>query len=145
MLATGVLAPVTEPTEWISNMLLIVKPNKLHIYLDPRYLNKAIRQKHCQVLTVEEVVTCFSQAKTFTVVDAKDGFWQKRLDTESTYKTTFVQDLEVIADNFLITGFGSTDHDVTQSLERNEHAFPKKCHMWNLKLNCANVKRHQKV
>ena len=75
------------------------------------------------------------------------GFWQKRLDTESSYKTTFntpfgryrwkrmpfgissapevwqrtmhefVEDLEgveVIADDFLIAGFGSTDHEVNQ-------------------------------
>lgn len=38
----------------------------------------------------------------------------------------FVEDLEgveVIADDFLIAGFGNTDHEVNQSLERNEQAF----------------------
>ena len=39
--------------------------------------------------TIEEVVTRLAQAKKFMVVDAKDGFWQKRLDTESSFKTTF--------------------------------------------------------
>jgi len=39
--------------------------------------------------TVEEVATRLSQAKTFTLVDAKDGFWQKRPDAESKDKTTF--------------------------------------------------------
>ncbi|PFX13313.1 Transposon Ty3-I Gag-Pol polyprotein [Stylophora pistillata] len=106
MVASDVITPVTEPTEWVS---------------------------------MEEVATRLSQAKKFTVVDAKDGFWQKRLDTESSYKTTFntpfgryrwnrvpfcicsapevwqcimhefVKDLEgveVIADDFLIAGFG---------------------------------------
>ena len=110
--------------------------------------------------TVEEVATRLSQAKKFTVVDAKDGFWQKCLDTESSYKTTyntpfgryrrkrmpfgissapevwqrtireFVEDLEgveLIADDFLIARFGNTDHEVNQSLERNERAFFKKC------------------
>ena len=176
MVASGVLAPVTEPTEWVSSMLVIVKPNKLRICLDPRDLNKAIRREHYQMPTVEEVATRLSQAKKFTVVDAKDGFWQKRLDTESSYKTTFntpfgryrwqrmpfgislapevwqrtmhefVEDLEgveVIADDFLIAGFGSTDREVNQSLERNEHAFLEKCRLWNLKLNHAKVKRHQ--
>ena len=89
MVASGILAPVTEPTEWVSSMLVIVKPNKLRICLDPRDLNKAIRREHYQMPTVEEVATRLSQAKKFTVVDAKDGFWQKRLDTESSYKTTF--------------------------------------------------------
>ena len=81
MVANGILAPVTEPTEWVSSMLVIVKPNKLRICLDPRDLNKAIRREHYQMPTVEEVSTRLSQAKKFTVVDAKDGFWQKRLDT----------------------------------------------------------------
>ena len=59
------------------------------ICLDPRDLNKALRREHYQLPTVEEVATRLSQARKFTVVDAKDGFWQKRLDTESSYKTTF--------------------------------------------------------
>ena len=174
--ASGILAPVTEPTEWFSSMLVIVKPNKLRICLDPRDLNKAIRREHYQMPTVEEVSNRLSQAKKFTVVDAKDGFWQKRLDTDSSDKTTFntpfgryrwkrmpfgissapevwqrtmhefVEDLEgveVIADDFLIAGFGSTDREVNQSLERNERAFLEKCRLWNLKLNRAKVKRHQ--
>ena len=56
----------------------------------------------------------------------------------------FVEDLEgveVIADDFLIAGFGSTDCEVNQSLERNERAFLEKCRLWNLKLNHAEVKR----
>ena len=126
--------------------------------------------------TVEEVSTRLSQAKKFTVVDAKDGSWQKRLDTESRYKTMFntpfgryrwnwtlfgicsvpevwqctmhdfVEDLEgveVIADDFLIAGFGSTDKEVNNSLERHERAFLEKCRLWNLKLNRAKVKQHQ--
>ena len=170
MVASGILAPVTEPTEWVSSMLVIVKPNKLRICLDPRDLNKAIRREHYQMPTVEEVATRLSQAKKFTVVDAKDGFWQKRLDTESSYKTTFntpfgryrwnrmpfgissapevwqrtmhefVEDLEgveVIADDFLIAGFANTEHEVNQSLERNERAFLEKCRLWNLKLSRA--------
>lgn len=176
MVTSGILAPVTEPTEWVSSMLVIVKPNKLRICLDPRDLNKAIRREHYQMPTVEEVATRLSQAKKFTVVDAKDGFWQKRLDTESSYKTTFntpfgryrwnrmpfgissapevwqrtmhefVEDLEgveVIADDFLIAGFGNTEHEVNQSLARNERAFLEKCRLWNLKLNRAKVKWHQ--
>ena len=58
----------------------------------------------------------------------------------------FVEDLEgveVIADHFLIAGFGSTDHEVNQSLERNECTFFEKCRLWNLKLNHMKVKWHQ--
>ena len=68
-------------------MLAIVKPNKIRISIDPRDLNKAIRREHYQLPTIEEVATRLANAKKFTVVDVKDGFWQKRLDNESSYKT----------------------------------------------------------
>ena len=84
-----ILAPITEPAQWVSSMLVIVKPKKFHICLDPRDLNKAIRREHYQMPTMEEAATRLSQAKKFTVVDAKDGFSQKRLDTQFSYKTTF--------------------------------------------------------
>ena len=58
----------------------------------------------------------------------------------------FVEDLdgvEVIADDFLIAGFGATDQEVTQCIEANERAFLDKCRSWNLKLNRSKVKRGQ--
>ena len=58
MLASDVITPVTEPTERISSMLVIVKPNKLRICFDPRDLNKAIRREHYQLPTVEEAAIC---------------------------------------------------------------------------------------
>ena len=75
MVESDVIAPVNEPTAWVSSMLVVAKPNKLRICLDPHDLNKAIRREHYQLPTVEEVVTRLTQAKKFTVVDAKDGFF----------------------------------------------------------------------
>ena len=142
MVQREIIKPVTEPTAWVSSMLFVVKPDKLRICIDPRDLNKAVCREHYQMPTIDEVVTRLTKAKKFTVMDAKDGFWQKRLDTESSYKTTFntpferyrwhrmqygissasegwqrtihefVEDLngvEVIADDFLIAGFGDTE------------------------------------
>ena len=65
--------------------------------------------------------------------------WQRRMHE-------FVEDLdgvEVIADDFLIAGFGETDAEVNSSLEKNERAFFKKCREWNLKLNKLKLKRAQ--
>ena len=45
MVACEVITPVTEPTEWVSSMLVVVKNNKLRICLDPHNLNKAIRRQ----------------------------------------------------------------------------------------------------
>ena len=89
MVASDVITPVTEPNEWVASVLIVLKPKKLRVYLEPRDLNKAILQEHHQMPIVEEVATRLSQAKKFTLVDAKDGFWQKRPDAESSYKTTF--------------------------------------------------------
>ena len=65
--------------------------------------------------------------------------WQRRMHE-------FVEDLEgveVIADDFLIAGFGETDAEVNLSLEKNERAFFKKCWEWNLMLNKLKLKRAQ--
>ena len=42
----GVTRPVTQPTDWLSNMLIKEKPNgKLRICIDPRQtINKAIKR-----------------------------------------------------------------------------------------------------
>ena len=50
--------------------------------------------------------------------------------------------VEVIADDFLIAGFGETE-DVDASLERNEQAFFQKCRKWNLRLNKSKLRRAQ--
>lgn len=52
-----VLMPVTEPTQWVSSMLAIVKPNKVRICIDPRDLNRAIRREHYQLPTIDKVAS----------------------------------------------------------------------------------------
>ena len=52
----------------------------MRICLDPTDLNEAIKREHYQMPRIEEVATRLNRSKLFTVVDAKDGFWQKRLD-----------------------------------------------------------------
>ena len=39
--------------------------------------------------TVEEILPHLSNAKVLSILDAKDGFWQVKLDEESSYLTTF--------------------------------------------------------
>ena len=54
-----------------------------------------------------------------------------------------LEGVEVIADDFLIAGFGETDEEVNASLKKNECAFLQKCCQWNLKLNKTKLKRAQ--
>ena len=85
----GVIEKQTEPTEWVSSMVTVVKPNKIRICLDPQNLNKAILREHYPLKTVEEVVAEMPRAKVFSVVDANQGYWQIQLDDESSKLCTF--------------------------------------------------------
>ena len=89
MVKEGHIARVTEPTEWVNSMVVVVKGDKVRICLDPRDLNKAIRREHYPIPTVEEVVANYAEARVFTVLDAKAGFLQIKLDEESSLLTTF--------------------------------------------------------
>ena len=84
-----IITPVTEPTKWVSSLVLVNKPNKLRICIDPQDLNKALQRAHYPLPTIEEVATRLSKARVFSVLDAKNGFWQVQLDSESSYLTTF--------------------------------------------------------
>ena len=52
--------------------------------------------------------------------------------------------VEVIADDFIIAGFGATTEEAYKSLEQNERSFFTRCREWNLKLNKQKVKRAQR-
>ena len=84
-----VITPVTEPTNWVSSLVLVNKPDKLRICIDPQDLKKALLRPHYPLPTIEEVATRLSKAKVFSVLDAKNGFWQVQLDKESSFLTTF--------------------------------------------------------
>ena len=89
MVKEEILAPVNDPTDWVSSMVTVVKLNKLRICIDPKDLNQAIKRSHYPMPTIEEVATKLSNAKGFSVLDAKRGFWQIKLDEESSKLTTF--------------------------------------------------------
>lgn len=79
----GVIMRQTEPTKWINSMVTIVTPRKTCICMDPKGLNRAIKREHYPLLTVEEVVSHMPNAKYFSVLDDNQGFWQIKLDHES--------------------------------------------------------------
>ena len=51
-----IIMPVTIPMEWVSSITYPGKPDgTLHIYLDPRDLNKATIREHCKAPTLKEI------------------------------------------------------------------------------------------
>jgi len=84
----GVIAKVTEPTEWISSSVVVDKPGKLRLCMDPRDLNKAIKRPKYPMTTLDDILPRLTKAKVFSVLDAKDGFHQVKLTEESSFLTT---------------------------------------------------------
>ncbi len=87
----GVLIPVTEPTQWVSQMAVVRKSNgKLRICIDPQPLNEALMREHYKLPTVDDVLPMLHDAKVFSKLDVKEAFWHVRLDEESSKLTTMI-------------------------------------------------------
>ena len=88
MLANGYIVKVTEPTLWVSSMVVSVQGDKIHICIDLSDLNKVIKCEHYPMRTIKEVISTIPDAKVFSKRDAKSGFLQIALDEVSSLLTT---------------------------------------------------------
>ena len=63
----GIIRPVTQTTDWLSNMLVKEKPNgKLRIRIDPsQTINKVIKRPKYTIPTIEEKLPLLTKAKVF--------------------------------------------------------------------------------
>ena len=84
-----VITPIHQPTDWISSLVVVKRNDKLRICLDPKDLNKAIRRPKYPIPSIEDILPNLEKAKVFSVLDAKNGFWQIELDEESSFLTCF--------------------------------------------------------
>ena len=84
----GHLAKVMQPTDWVNFMVVSSRGEKIRICLDPADLNKAVKRQHCPIPTVQEISAKIPDATVFTVLDAKSGYLQMKLDYESSLLTT---------------------------------------------------------
>ena len=85
----GYIVKVTEPTEWVSSMVVSIQGDKVRICIDPSDLNKVIKREYYPMRTIEEVISTIPDAKVFSKLDAKSGFLQIKLDEASSLLTTF--------------------------------------------------------
>lgn len=83
MEAEQVIQKVTEPTEWASYMVVVNKNEKMRICLNPSELNKALLREHYPMPTLEDIAPSLAGAQYFSTLDAASGFWQIKLDEES--------------------------------------------------------------
>ena len=92
---TGQLVRVSQPTDWISNMVIRereptpTKPGKIRICLDPsQTLDKAIRRPKYIIPTLEENLQRLHGMKYMTVIDVKEAFQNIPLTLRSSLMTT---------------------------------------------------------
>ena len=71
----GIIKKVTNPTEWISSIVIVAKPGKIRIFLDQRDINQALKRPKYQMPTFQEDLPGLGKVKVFSTLDVKDGFW----------------------------------------------------------------------
>ena len=81
---------------------------KLRFCIDPRPLNKALKRQHYPLPVIDDILPTLRNAKVFSVLDAKNEFWQLALDADSSKLTT------------MATPFGRLGGDVFRS-EYRQH------------------------
>ncbi|XP_063360657.1 uncharacterized protein K02A2.6-like [Cydia amplana] len=85
-----VISKITEPTEFVSNIVIVKKPNgKIRVCLDPGNLNNCIMREHFKLPTFEEVSSRMAGAKVFSKLDASTAFFQIKLHEDSAKLCTF--------------------------------------------------------
>ena len=86
----GVIEPVDFPTDRIRAIVVTLNPNgKIKLCLDPRPLNNVLRRCHHPIPTIDDVLPELFNEKVFTKVDCSNGYWQIKLDDDSSNLTTF--------------------------------------------------------
>ena len=69
-----ILTPVSEPTPWMSSMVIVKKPNgNIRVCLDPKNLNKVLKRSHYPMPTIDDILPVLSRAKVFSEFDVKMG------------------------------------------------------------------------
>ena len=90
MVDLDIKEPVDEPTDWVNGLVIVKKTNgKLRICLDSRTLNQAIKREHLYLPTAEERFSQMSGAKYFSKLDDSSGYWQIKVDRESSNLLNF--------------------------------------------------------
>ena len=83
------LRKVEEHTDWCSSLAYSTKKDgSLRICLDPQKLNASLKRCPYKIPTVEELNPAFANAKIFSKLDAKAGYWSVHLDEKAQLLTT---------------------------------------------------------
>ena len=87
----GVIIKQTEPTEWCSLIVPVLKPNgQVRLCVDLKKLNMAIERERYVIPTLQDIFHNMNGSAVFTSLDTASGYWQMPLDENSSKLTTFI-------------------------------------------------------
>ena len=87
----GIIAKVTEPTDWCSAMVPVqTKSGKIRVTVDYRKLNRSVKRERFVLPTVDCILQKLAGSKVFSSLDASGGFHQVPLDKSSENLTCFI-------------------------------------------------------
>ena len=91
MVNDGVITPVTEPTPWVSALLVTTKKSDsgIRVLIDPIPLNRALLRSTHYMNNLDDVLPRLSNVKILSTLDMKNGFFHLKLDDASSLLTTF--------------------------------------------------------
>ena len=90
MVHQEIIAPVSEPTDWVGSMVTVLKEDgSVRICLDASELNQVIQREYYTMPTEQEISSRLAGAKKFSKFDTRHGFHHIRLDEESSRLCTF--------------------------------------------------------
>lgn len=94
MVLKGIIEPVTEPTDWVSPMVPVVKSGtgkrKVRICVDFRKLNIGLKREKYNIPTFDELSHRLANARVMSKLDAASGFFQIPLSESARNFTTFL-------------------------------------------------------
>ena len=91
MVRDGILTEISEPTDWCSPMVPVLKPNgNVRICVDYKKLNESIKRELYMLPNLDDIAPKLAGMTVFSKLDGSQGFHQLPLNPESSKLTTFI-------------------------------------------------------
>ncbi|KAK6175007.1 hypothetical protein SNE40_013549 [Patella caerulea] len=86
-----IIAPLAadEHADWLNSFVCAAKKKGIRLCLDPAKLNEAIIRPYHYTPTLDDILQKLNGAKYLSILDARSGYWNIKLDKKSSYYTTF--------------------------------------------------------